>query len=159
MDIRRARPEDAVAISDLNRTVQTLHARAYPHLFKPPAPGTFTPDEVLAMMAQSGNVFFIAIVDDRPAGYVYAQIAHRPESAIRRPMELIYVHHFSVDEAFQGQGVGSALMTAIRDLAQAESISHLEVDVWSFNDRALTFFEHQGFSVYNQRLWMDLGDQ
>lgn len=158
MVIRRAGPEDAEAISRLNRTVQTLHARAYPHLFKPPAPGTFAPDEVQAMMAQSGNVFFIATVEGTPAGYVYAQIAHRPESGIRRALDLIYVHHFSVDDAFQGQGVGRALMAAVRDLARAESISHLELDVWSFNDRALAFFEHQGFSVYNQRLWMDLGD-
>jgi len=159
MEIRRARTEDAEAISSLNRSVQTLHARAYPHLFKPPAPDTFTPDEVLAMMAQSGNVFFVATVEGTPAGYAYAQIVHRPESAIRRAIDLIYVHHFSVDEAFQGRGIGRELMAAVRDLARAESISRLELDVWSFNDQARAFFERQGFSVYNQRLWMDLGDQ
>ena len=45
-----------------------------------------------------------------PAGYVYCQIARRPESYIRYALDLLYIHHISVDAAYQGTGVGSALM-------------------------------------------------
>ena len=158
MEIRYAAPSDAAVISALNRTVQALHAAAHPALFKPPSPDTFSPTEVAALMDLPGHVFLIASVDEMPAGYLYLQVVRRPESAIRRAFDQVYINHISVDEAYQGLGVGSALMAAAVDLARAEGITHLELDVWAFNDHARVFFERQGFTVYNQRLWMDLGD-
>ncbi len=157
MEVRRATQDDAGAISALNATVQRLHAEAYPHLFKPPSPETFSPDAVAGLLDDPSHIVFIATVDGVPAGYVYCQIARRPESYIRYALDLLYIHHISVDAAYQGTGVGSALMDAVRDLARAEGITHLELDVWSFNDHARRFFESQGFKVYNLRLWTDIG--
>jgi ribosomal protein S18 acetylase RimI-like enzyme len=159
MKVRRATPEDAATISALNDTVQRLHADAYPRLFKPPSADTFSAAEVAALLERPEHVILMAETDAIPVGYLYLQVVHRPESLIRHALDLVYIHHISVDDAYQGQGVGSALIAAARDLAREEDITHLELDVWSFNDRALHFFEHQGFTVYNQRLWMDQGDR
>jgi DNA-binding beta-propeller fold protein YncE len=50
--------------------------------------------------------------------------------------------------------VGSpALLTALHSVAAAEWVDRLELDVWSFNARARTFFARHGFVVYNERMW------
>jgi diamine N-acetyltransferase len=156
MDVRRATQDDAEAISALNDTVQRLHAEAHPHIFRPPSAETFPADEVISLMARPGYAFLVGVVDGAPVGYISVEVIRRPESSLTYATERLQIHHISVDDTCQGIGVGRALIDAAKDLARDEGISHIELDVWSFNDHARHFFERQGFEVYNQRLWQDI---
>jgi ribosomal protein S18 acetylase RimI-like enzyme len=156
MHIREATPDDAATISDLNDTVQAVHAEALPHIFKPPTPETFSTAEVRAILDDPQQHIYIAYVDDRPAGYIYVQIGERRESPIRRAMQLLYIHHISVNPEHQGTGVGKALIDHVKTVARENGIDHLELDVWSFNTHAQAFFQRQGFEPYNVRMWLDL---
>jgi ribosomal protein S18 acetylase RimI-like enzyme len=50
------------------------------------------------------------------------------------------MHHLSVNQAYQGQGMGQALMQAALKVAQDQGISSIALDVWSFNTKARAFF-------------------
>ena len=159
MHIRPATFADAPAISSLNATVQGLHAAAHPHIFKTPEEGAFPPEEVAVLLAQPDNVVLLALVDDAPAGYILFSTVHRPEAHWRHAIDMVYIHHISVDAAFQGQGVGHALINAARAYARTHGITHVELDVWAFNTHARAFFEREGFEAYNVRMWMELEDR
>lgn len=156
MHIREATPDDDTTVSDLNDTVQALHAEALPHIFKAPSADTFSAAEVRAILNNPEQHIYIACVDDQPAGYIYIQIGERAESPIRHAMRLLYIHHISVNPAYQGTGVGKALIDHVKAVAREEGIAHLELDVWSFNTHAQAFFQSQGFEPYNVRMWLDL---
>ncbi len=83
----------------------------------------------------------------------YVEIRRRPENGFRFANDAVYLHHLSVRPAEQRRGIGRALMVAVRALAAAEGIAHVELDVWTFNDRARRFFAQQGFVTYNERMW------
>jgi len=68
----------------------------------------------------------------------------------------VYVHHISVRPAHQRRGCGDALLAAIRDIARAEGIAKIALDVWSFNATAKAFFAAQGFAAENERLSMEV---
>jgi GNAT superfamily N-acetyltransferase len=153
IEIRRATAADAEAMAALNAVVQRLHAAAYPHIFKTPEAGAFPPSEVAALIGRPATTFLLACIGGVPVGYLYLEIGHRPESHWRYALDLINIHHIAVDAAHQGQGVASALFAAVRDLARAAGITHLELDVWAFNDHARAVFVRQGFTVYNRRMW------
>ena len=156
MEIRKATLADAATISALNATVQDLHAIAHPHIFKPASTGAFPPDEVAAILAEPDTTVFLAVVDGTAAGYVYVSTVRRPETSWRRALAMCTIHHISVDEAFQGRGVGRALIKAAKDLAILEGISRVDLDVWAFNEHARRFFESQGFEVFNTRMWTEV---
>ncbi|MCJ7550036.1 MAG: GNAT family N-acetyltransferase [Anaerolineae bacterium] len=156
MEIRKATLEDAATISALSATVQNLHAMAHPHIFKPASTGAFPPDEVAAILAESGTTVFLALVDGTAAGYAYVSIVRRPETSYRYAMAMCTIQHISVDEDFQGLGVGRALIQAAKDLAISEGISCVDLVVWAFNEHARTFFESQGFEVLNLRMWTEV---
>jgi hypothetical protein len=44
-------------------------------------------------------------------------------------------------------------------VAQDQGISSIALDVWSFTTKARAFFAAQGFSVYNETLWLHLSGQ
>ena len=56
----------------------------------------------------------------------------------------------SLNAEVQGrQGVGAALIAAVRAQAASRNVALLGLDVWSFNADAKAFFQRQGFAPYN----------
>jgi GNAT superfamily N-acetyltransferase len=153
MVVRRAGPDDADVVSALNADVQAVHAAALPGSFKPPGPDTFPPAAAAALLAQPDNLVFIAEDAAAAVGYAYAEVCRLPETPFRYAYEMIYLHHMSVRPDHRRQGVGTALLGAVRSAGKDLRIDLLALDVWSFNARARAFFHRHGFAPYNERLW------
>ena len=159
MEIRLATPNDAEVISVLNAEVQKVHAEAFPHLFKPASPETFPASFVRQLLADPDTCIFIGSLHDEPVGYVYAQIIRRAETGLCHPRERLHVHHISVNQAHQRSGCGRALIQTVVQFAKEHGLSTMTLDVWSFNTKARAFFATQGFTVYNENMWLNVGGQ
>jgi len=153
IDIRLASTKDAETISALNDSVQKLHADALPHVFKPPSADSFPASLAAALINDPDTYIYLALVDEKPAGYIYVQIVRRGDSATQHARDQVYIHHIAVEEAFQRRGVGRALMRAVIDLAEEKGIKEVSLDTWAFNSRARRFFKGQGFEEFNIRMW------
>src|SRR5262249_28204824 len=151
--IRRATARDAAALSMLNADVQAIHAAALPWWFKPPGPESFPPAAAAALIAEPENLVFLAEMNSDAAGYAYAEVVRQKETPLRRAYEMVYLHHISVRPTHRRQGVGSALLAAVRSAAAELGITLLGADIWSFNDSARAFFRRHGFTAFNERLW------
>jgi GNAT superfamily N-acetyltransferase len=156
MRIRPANKNDADGISRLNGDVQKLHADALPRLFKPPSPEVFPPSVIQEWLDDPNTYVFIAELDNQPVGYIYAEIWDQPENSWRYARRTVYIHHITVMPEYQTKGYGAQLMGAVKDLAREKSIPTIALDVWSFNKKARTFFTNQGFTNYNERMWLEL---
>jgi GNAT superfamily N-acetyltransferase len=153
--IAPATEADGEAISALNREVQGVHATALPRLFKLPGPESFPPSALRELLAKPDNVVLLARLGSEPAGYAYAEIIRRPETSLRYAHAMIYLHHVSVAAACRKQGVGRALVEAVRQIGARQGISTLALDVWSFNEPARYFLRRCGLTPYNERLWIE----
>jgi GNAT superfamily N-acetyltransferase len=151
--IRRATARDAAALSLLNADVQAIHAVALPWWFKPPGPESFPPAAAAALIAKPESLIFLAEVDADAVGYAYAEVIRQAATPFRHAYEMVYLHHISVRPAQRRQGVGSALIGAVRSAAAEIGITLTGADIWSFNDEARAFFRRHGFTTFNERLW------
>lgn len=151
--VRPATLADAAAIERLSVDVQAVHAAGLPELFKGPGVAALPATLVTALLNVPSVRLLVAEVDGVPAGYAYVEIRRRPEDAIRLRRDVVFVHHLSVGPAHQRRGVGRALMSAVRALADGLGIGTVELDVWAFNEPARRFFAQQGFATFNERMW------
>jgi len=125
--IRQARPEDLPSLSDFFAGL-SAHTR-YLRFFGPVAPGAALlrtlaglADNIDALVAVRGGVIVghaMAVDRDEPRGTRVTDIG-------------LVVH-----DAWQGRGVGSALMRALVTGAQARGVSTLEMDVLDGNRQVL----------------------
>ena len=125
--IRQARPEDLPSLSDFFAGL-SAHTR-YLRFFGPVAPGAALlrtlaglADTIDALVAVRGGVIVghaMAVDRDEPRGTRVTDIG-------------LVVH-----DAWQGRGVGSALMRALVTGAQARGVSTLEMDVLDGNRQVL----------------------
>jgi shikimate dehydrogenase len=155
-NVRRATPDDAAAIAQLNSQVQALHAAAVPDFFKPPAATTFPPDFWQERLTQPATVILVAEQAGAVIGYLYGDTSGAMETSSTYERPRFYIHHIGVDAAHRNQGVGTALVAAAKAVARNQGIRLLALSTWTFNEQAVRFFEHAGFAVYNYRMWLRL---
>lgn len=156
IEIRPATPGDAGAISRVVQNTQAIHAAAHPGVFKPATADCFPPDAIRSLMGSPDHLFFVADNDGDVVGYTYVEIQRRPDSGFKFAAVQMYVHQMGVRDAYRGRGIGSRLLGAVRDSARAHGITHLALDVWTFNERARQFYVDHGFQPYQERLWIDM---
>lgn len=156
MEIRLALQTDVNSISALNVDVQNIHAEALPHIFKHVSDPGFAVPYITEQLSDPNNYFFIASINGEDAGYIFAHVVRRPENAYMHPWNYVYINQISVKPVYQQHGCGAALIQAVRELAKEQGITTVAIDTWFFNEKAQAFFANQGFTMFNQRMWMQI---
>lgn len=158
MLIRSGTMEDAALLAQMNRTVHALHAEARPDVFK-------QPDDMDGLTACYRELFtepaahvFIAEAEGRAVGYAIAKVQRRPDNPYTYAVEAVFVDQICVIDGEQGKGYGRELMKAVYNLANAENIREIRLDVWEFNEQALKFYAGCGFTSYKRSLSLDLSE-
>ncbi len=154
--IRRAHEADADSISSISAEIQALHARALPELFKPPEAFTFPADKVRELLNDPDWLVFVSELDAVVVGYVSAQIHRRAETPFRRSSVGLGVQWMGVRAAWRRQGVGRALIDAVKSTAAERGITSVFLDVWAFNTEAQSFYEALGFRPKRYILALDV---
>lgn len=154
MKIRLANKTDADIISSLNNEVQRIHANALPQIFKQPSKDTYASSEFIKIIQKPDNFIFICYDSDEPVGYIFVEIINYPETSYQYSMYVLYIQHISVKQSHRGKGIGKALIQHVNNLARERKISLIMLDLWSFNINAREFFNKNGFSVFNEKMWM-----
>ena len=152
MNIRQAKKEDARLLSRLSMSVQRLHAEAFPDVFKFPEQDDYALSAFEKFLADPEVYIYIA-EDPQPAGYIICQVLHRTENPFTVARSHLYIDQISVEPDFQGRGIGKALVANAAQLAEQKGLSNITLNSWAFNQKAHTFFQSQGYEIYNVRMW------
>jgi diamine N-acetyltransferase len=157
MQIRRATSEDTQTLATLNIPVQQVHVDGRPDVFKVRSDGPEMVGYFEDILQKEQNHVFIAEVDGQAVGYAIAIVFSAPETSYSKSSDVIYLNQMSVNDEQRGQGIGTALMQAVFDLARAENVRRLVLNVWHFNSDARAFYEHLGFEpmTVNMELMLD----
>ena len=70
--------------------------------------------------------------------------------------DFLDIDEFGVDEAYRRQGAATAMIDYIKEYAKDKGFHRIELNMWEFNEDALTFYEAAGFSTYRRYMEMFL---
>ncbi|MGL5311618.1 MAG: GNAT family N-acetyltransferase [Peptostreptococcaceae bacterium] len=101
-------------------------------------------DKVISVLAESdGDILGLCIVSIRnKSGMVEKQIA--------------YMDDLCVDENARGRGIGKELFSFVSNEAKKRGAERLDLTVWSFNNKALSFYEELGMQTQRYILEKEL---
>lgn len=153
IEVRPARREELERVNALRRMVNDLHVAGRPAHFKAGF-GQPLQGHVYEQLESDRFGVLVALADGEIVGFATVQYVHRPESPYTLPLDFYHVEEFGVDEAFRRRGVATALVEYMKKDARERGFHRLDLDVWSFNDSALAFYEAAGFTTY--RRYMEL---
>ena len=116
---------------------------------------TFTRKIFEHEMKQPGTEFFLAFDGRRPAGYAKIRSSHPPvglNSRAALEIERLYAHRDYI-----GKRVGHMLVQTCLAYAKKKGTKTLWLGVWENNQRAISFYEKNGFVKFGEHAFM-LGD-
>jgi GNAT superfamily N-acetyltransferase len=157
MDTRLASPADASLLSSLCVTVQELHAKRHPEVFVTPSGPDFAEDFFASQLADPLTHIFIAEENGTALGYILCKLTERPTNAFTHEIRFLLIDQISVLPESRGKGAGAALIERTRVLARELGVKQIRLDTWDFNTKAHGFFEHEGFTRFIHRYWLNLG--
>ena len=83
--------------------------------------------------------------NDALLGYAIC-IVKSNQNPAQRAYTTLYLDDLNVDAAARRLGVGSALLDACRAYGKEMGCYNLTLNVWAFNEGAISFYEKNGFT-------------
>jgi ribosomal protein S18 acetylase RimI-like enzyme len=154
--VRLATSDDAEVIERQTSSVQQLHNKALPSIFKPPSADLFPAQKLAALIEDPNCIVAVAEIGGKVVGHIYSAVVARAETEFNRAGSYLYIYQIVVDDDARRQGAGTALITFICDLARTLGLTAVQLDHWAFNTRARAFFEACGFSPMKVTMWQEL---
>ncbi len=151
--VRRAVTDDAGRILDLLMQVEEVHRKGRPDLFREHGI-KFSPSELLSVMSDDASPVFVAEYNGKVVGYVFCIISEIKGSTMLHDMKNVHLEDVCVDEECRRMGIGGLLMGYVTDWARSIGCTHMDLDVWEFNDGARRFYERYGFGTQKRRMDM-----
>ncbi|SRR6266545_2710954 len=106
----------------------------------------YDPTAIEQELAEPGSRFFLAWLDEVPAGYLKINLAEAQTEL--REEEGLEIESLYVLREFQGGGVGRLLFDRALDEARRAGVNYIWLGVWERNVRARQFWEKQGFAAF-----------
>ena len=155
MNIRNVEKSDLGPVAALSCLVNKIHVQACPEIYK--TISAETAEHLLsARINDCSYVFRLAETGQNTLGYYLAEIHEVQETDLIKAFQYLYLAEIMISPDFQRSGVGSALLTDLKNNSRERKIDRIYLDVSDFNTRALAFFKEQGFDILRERMSVDI---
>ena len=111
----------------------------------------FTGEQLKAEMGKPGYLHFLASHNGAPAGYLFLKRHAHPLLQQAAALEISRIYCL---QAFQGKGVGKAMMEYALQYAQDNKLPAVWLGVWKENAKALAFYTSFGFRIFGETDFM-----
>ena len=151
--IRLAKIQDLEQVNIIRKEVNDLHIKGRPDVFKP----GFTAEikEYVKCYINSDDKFLLVCEDNNLiCSYAMVNFVLKPETPYRYELKYLEIQEIGTLQSAQGKGYGIEIIKAVKDIAQKHDIHRIELNMWTFNEEALKFYEKTGFSTYRRYLEM-----
>jgi diamine N-acetyltransferase len=152
----QATSEDIVALQEL---AATTFYDTYNHLNPPGVVDDFIEKNfALNVLLEEINtpktVIFILWIENKASGYI--KLRYNDEASEQLgTSEHLELERIYVRKEFQGQSFGKFLLQQAQSYTAAQGYAILWLGVWSENQKALTFYQRQGFEIFGEHIfWM-----
>lgn len=146
--IRLGIKKDIESINILRKQVNDLHVKCEPNIFK-----GFTNElkEYVNNFIQDENkILLVYEEDNKIVSYAMLEILEKAETSYRFGMKFLEIHEIGVDINCRSKGIGQQMMGRIKQIAKENNLNQIQLNCWSFNEKALKFYEKQGFKRYKE---------
>ena len=147
MDIRYLEDLDKSGICKLSHQINSDHYLNEPEVFcKPVSEGddwSFWKE----LHEKDGGFVLVALSNNNVVGFVAAEVSDMPSLPFLNPMKRCRIATIVVSGEHQKKGVGSALFEKVCEIANERGAHRLSLEVFTFNNTAVNFYEKHGFRI------------
>ncbi len=150
IQIIRAKPEDALDITELSRKtfIETYYEASNTNQIQvlKYIDAYLTLDVIKSELQDPQNLFYVAKKGIQSVGFLKLNGQHQPKGIPDK--KCLRITKLYVLNEFHGLHIGKQFVDLSKDLAAKEQYQVLWLEVWQHNAKAIQFYQHAGFVVY-----------
>ncbi|QCR31236.1 GNAT family N-acetyltransferase [Lysinibacillus sp. SGAir0095] len=153
--ITTANVEDYEEVNSIVREGQDEHSEVLPHIFK-------KVDEAIPeayfreLLEDPKSGFLIAKINEEIVGFAVMELKESPPFDTMTPRTYAYMNDFGVKSTHQRAGIGTDLFKACMEWSKNNGATSLELNVWEFNQKAISFYERFGMSSVSRKMQINI---
>jgi ribosomal protein S18 acetylase RimI-like enzyme len=132
--------------------IDALHRENLPNLFQTSAGPVRDFEYFHDLLAEESVGLFSAHASGTLVGFIHVVIRDTPPMPIVVPRRFAFVDSLVVDPSVRGQGIGKALLNIAQDWAKEQGATSVELNVYEFNQRAISFYQALGYETLSRKL-------
>ena len=144
--IRKAEKRDMPALTRMLIQVHEVHAQGRPDIFKPGGIKYDGAELEKVLEDEENRPVFVYEEDGEVKGYIFCIYEYQEETTNVWGIKTMYIDDLCVDENLRGKHIGSFLYEHVLSFAKENGCHDITLNVWSFNESALRFYEKCGLS-------------
>ena len=156
ISVRKATADDYSSLCELFNEMDALHRDALPHIFQQPDGAAREKDYYLGLIADESVALLVAEAGGNLVGFVHAMVRDVPAFPVFVPRRYAIVDGIVVRSAFQHRGIGRRLMDNMQLWAVANGAASIELNVYEFNEPAISFYERLGYQTLSRKMSKEL---
>jgi diamine N-acetyltransferase len=113
---------------------------------------SFSEARLSAELTNGDSEFYFALYDNNVVGYL--KINFRSAQTEPKDLDPLEIERIYVSREFQGKEIGKALFDHAVQRARDENCSYIWLGVWERNEKAIRFYERQGFIEFDRHIFV-----
>jgi len=154
--IRQASKKDFSNLLPLFEELDSLHRSQLPEQFQKPTGNPRSRDFYQGLLTDPDAGFLVAEKRNQILGFVQIVIRETPRLEILVPRVYGVIDSLVVSAEQQRQGLGRELVKAAEEWARSRGAEFIELNVYSFNYRAIEFYSYLGFTEISKKYRKDI---
>ena len=144
--IRRAKHEDAETIEKLYTELEKDAVFYQPEHFVMSAEGMRT-QQFYELLDCERQAMFVAEDDGIVIGFAHAVLMPVKNISCLKTQSNVYIQDMIVTENHRSRGIGSRLMSAVKEYGRQHNSDFVRTQVFPMNEDGLRFYQKNGFSI------------
>lgn len=157
MKIRKAEIKDVKQVAKIMNQVQKLHCENRPDIFRERSIDELEKQVTEAINEnEKENVIIVAENDSEEIVGILNYKIRIIEEGSRpnlKPNSILSISELGVEENWRGKGIGKQLMNEAEKIKITLGCERLELNCWSFNEKAMGFYASCGMKI--QRVFLE----
>ena len=150
--IRAALADDYLPLLPLFDHIDSAHHEVLPDVFVRPHGRTPEEDYFIDLLSNPEVGFIVAEVDNGVVGFIHVIVRETPKIPILVQRRFASIESLVVTNDFQRKGIGVKLVEAAKAWAINNGAESIELNVYEFNESAIAFYRHLGFTDYSRKM-------
>ena len=156
ISVRKATADDYNSLCELFSEIDALHRDNLPHIFQQPNGAAREEDHYLGLVADENVALLVAEAGKDLVGFVHAVLRDAPAVPFFVPRRYVVVDAVVVRSGLQKHGIGRRLMDEAQAWAVAKGATSIELNVYEFNETAISFYEGLGYQTFSRKMSKEL---
>lgn len=112
----------------------------------------FSKEKLSTQLANNNSAFHFAELDGEVIGYLKTNIGSAQNEL--KDNNSLEIERIYILKAYQGRRIGQSLFNKAVEIAKSKQLDFIWLGVWEKNNRAIKFYEKNGFERFDQHVFL-----